>query len=151
MAGPGRPGRHSAAAAGFPASSSASLRMQLRPPAYLPDDARKLFNTIVINSKANHFTAADVPLLAAYCEAHIQARDCAKHVREGQGSDSIIKAQRNALSAIFQFSMRLRICPQSRLTRTSIRADTRPPNVSYYDVMQQEIEDAADDNAGRNQ
>src|SRR5437016_4946917 len=65
MAGPGRPGRHSAAA-GFPASSSASLRMQLRPPAYLPDDARKLFNTIVINSKANHFTAADVPLLAAY-------------------------------------------------------------------------------------
>jgi hypothetical protein len=34
--------------------------MQLRPPTYLPDDARELFNTIVVNSKANHFVAADV-------------------------------------------------------------------------------------------
>jgi hypothetical protein len=89
-------------------------------------------------------------MLATYCEAHIQARDCAKQVREGHGTDPVIKAQRNALSAIFQLSMRLRICPQSRLARTSMRADTRPPNVSYYDIMEMDS-DAPDDNAGRNQ
>jgi hypothetical protein len=86
-------------------------------------------------------------MLAAYCEAHIQARDCAKQMRDGQGSDSVIKAQRTALSAIFQLSMRLRICPQSRLTRTSVRADTRPPNVSYYDVMEMDS-DVDDDGIG---
>jgi phage terminase small subunit len=154
MAGPGRPGRQSAAAAGSPAPSSAPakgpLRLQLRAPDYLPDDAREMFNAILINSKPNHFVVADVPMLAAYCEAHIQARNCARHVREGQGSDSVIKAQRNALSAIFQLSMRLRICPQSRLARTSVRADTRPPNVSYYDIMEMDS-DAADDNTGPNQ
>jgi len=154
MAGPGRPGRQSAAAAGFPAPNSAPakgpLRLQLRAPDYLPEDARDIFNSLVINAKDGHFTGADVPMVCTYAEAVVQARDCARLIREGKGDDSVIKAQRNALSAMFQLSMRLRICPQSRLTRTSIRADTRAPNVSYYDMMEMDS-DAADDNAGRNQ
>jgi phage terminase small subunit len=126
------------------------LRLQLRPPDYLPDEAREIFNALVLNTKENHLTAADVPMLAAYAEAHIQQRDAARLIREGKGDDSVIKAQRAALSAIFQLSMRLRLSPQARLTRTSVRADTRAPNVSYYDVMEQaEIDDAAADDNGR--
>jgi phage terminase small subunit len=107
MAGPGRPGRQSAAAAGFPAPSSAPaqgpLRTPLRPPAYLPDDAREMFGAIVINSRTNHFVAADVPMLAAYCEAHIQARDCAKQVRGGKVATASSKRRELRYRRSFSF------------------------------------------------
>jgi hypothetical protein len=66
-------------------------------------------------------------------------RACAKLVREGSCTDPVIKAQRNALSAVFQLSMRLRVSPQARQVRKSLGSNTRPPTVNYYDRLQLEM------------
>jgi hypothetical protein len=149
MAGPGRPGRLSASAAGSPEPDSApgssgfarSLRPRLKPPADLGPEARAIFADVVVNSNPEHFQPADLPLLCVYAEAVVQARACAKLLSEGTGSDLTIKAQRNALSAVFQLSMRLRVSPQARQVRKSLGSNTRPPSVSYYDRLALEMTD----------
>ncbi len=147
MAGPGRPGRLAAAAAGFPspdvrASSQGfqgQLSTRLRPPDDLCPEAKAVFVEVVTNSREGHFQAVDVPLLCVYADAVVQARACAKLIREGGGTDVVIKAQRNALSAVFQLSMRLRVSPQARQPHVSRGSNTRPPSVSYYDRLQFEM------------
>jgi hypothetical protein len=147
MAGPGRPGRVAASAAGFPApdSSPASpgfagrLRTRPKPPDDLCPEAKAVFVEVVTNSREGHFQAVDVPLLAVYCEAIVQARAAAKIIREGGGSDLVVKQQHNALSACFQLSMRLRISPQARQPHVSRGSNTRPPSVNYYDRLQLEM------------
>jgi hypothetical protein len=69
----------------------------------------------------------------------VQARACAKLISEGNCLDPVIKSQRNALSAVFQLSMRLRVSPQARQVRKSIGSNTRAPSVSYYDRLQLEM------------
>ena len=149
MAGPGRPGRLAANAAGFPEPGSGpvsrgfsgQLRARLRPPADLSPEAKAVFIDVVVNFNPEHFQPADLPLLCVYAETVVQARDCAQQVREGQATDTVIKAQRNALSAIFQLSMRLRVSPQARQVRKSLGSNTRPPSVSYYDSLALEMAD----------
>jgi hypothetical protein len=149
MAGPGRPGRLAADAAGFPEPGSApaspgfagQLRQRLTPPDDLSPEARTVFIDVVVNSNPEHFQPADLPLLCVYAEAVVQARECAKLLRDGTGSDLTIKAQRNALSAVFQLSMRLRVSPQARQVRKSLGSNTRPPSVNYYDRLALEMAD----------
>jgi hypothetical protein len=93
----------------------------------------------VLNSTPEHFRPVDGPLLCVYADAIVQARACAKLIREGGGTDLTIKAQRNALSACFQLSMRLRISPQARQPHVSRGSNTRPPSVNYYDRLQLEM------------
>jgi phage terminase small subunit len=146
MAGPGRPSRL-AAAAGFPGPDAGArspgytgrLQTRLRPPADLCPEAKAVFVEVVTNSREGHFQAVDAPLLAVYCEAVVQARTTAKIIREGGGSDLVVKQQRNALSACFQLSMRLRISPQARQPHMSKGSNTRPPSVSYYDRLNLEM------------
>jgi hypothetical protein len=122
MAGPGRPGRLSAAAAGFTGIDSGAsspgfagrLQRRLRPPDDLCPEAKAVFVEIVVNSDPERFQQGDLPLLSIYADAVVQARACAKLIREGGATELTIKAQRNALSAVFQLSMRLRISPQAR-------------------------------------
>jgi hypothetical protein len=57
----------------------------------------------------------------------------------GTGTDLVLKAQRNALSAVFQLSMRLRVSPQARQVRKSLGSNTRPPTVNYYDRLALEM------------
>jgi hypothetical protein len=142
MAGPGRPGRLAATAAGFPPDAGAAspgfagnLQTRLRPPDDLSREARAVFIDVVVNSNPEHFQPSDLPLLCVYADAVVQARACAKLIREGAGSDLVIKQQRNAFSAVFQLSMRLRVSPQARQVRKSLRSDTRGPRVSYFDQM----------------
>ena len=141
MAGPGRPGRLAAAAAGFPSPDAGATR--LRPPDDLSPEARAVFVDVVVNSNPEHFQPADLPLLCVYADAVVQAQACAKLVREGTGTDLVLKAQRNALSAVFQLSMRLRVSPQARQVRKSLGSNTRPPSVNYYDRLALEM--AADE------
>jgi hypothetical protein len=149
MAGPGRPGRLAATAAGFPAPDAGTgspgfagkLQTRLRPPADLSPEAKAVFVEVVVNSNPEHFQAADLPLLCVYAEAVVQARACAKLIREGAGTDLVIKQQRNALSAVFQLSMRLRVSPQARQVRKSLGSNTRAPSVSYYDRLTLEMAD----------
>ena len=93
----------------------------------------------LVNSNPEHFQPSDVPLLCVYAEAVVQARACAKLISEGNCLDPVIKAQRNALSAVFQLSMRLRVSPQARQVRKSLGSNTRPPTVNYYDRLQSEM------------
>jgi hypothetical protein len=147
MAGPGRPGRLAAAAAGFPGPGSGGdspgfagrLQTRLRPPDDLSPEAGAVFLDVVVNSNPEHFQAADLPLLCVYADAVAQARACAKLIRESGGSDVVIKAQRNALSAVFQLSMRLRVSPQARQPHVSRGSNTRPPTANYYDRLQLEM------------
>jgi hypothetical protein len=137
MAGPGHrgPSGSDSPIPGF----SGSLRSRLRPPDDLSPEAKAVFLDVVVNSNPEHFQPADLPLLCIYAEAVVQARACAKLIREGAGTDLTIKAQRNALSACFQLSMRLRVSPQARQVRKSIGSNTRAPSVSYYDRLQLEM------------
>jgi hypothetical protein len=147
MAGPGRPGRLAAAAAGFPgpdggASSQGfqgQLSTRLRPPDDLSPEARAVFLDVVVNSNPGQFQPCDLPLLCTYADGVVQARACAKLIAAGGGTDLIIKAQRNALSAVFQLSMRLRVSPQARQPHVSRGSKTRPPSVNYYDRLQFEM------------
>jgi hypothetical protein len=147
MAGPGRPGRLAATATGLPKPHSGPaspgfagrLQPRLRPPADLSPEAKSVFIDVVVNANPEHFQPADLPLLCVYADAVVQARACAKLIREGGGSDLTIKAQRNALSAVFQLSMRLRVSPQARQVRKSLGSNTRPPTVNYYDRLQLEM------------
>jgi hypothetical protein len=147
MAGPGRPGRLSAAASGFPGPGSGGdslgfagqLQTRLRPPDDLSPEARAVFVDVVVNSNAGHFQPADMPLLCVYADAVVQARSCAKLIRDGAATDLTIKAQRNALSAVFQLSMRLRVSPQARQPHVSRGSNTRPPSVNYYDQLAMEM------------
>jgi hypothetical protein len=137
MAGPGHrgPSGSDSPILGF----SGSLRSRLRPPDDLSPEAKAVFLDVVVNSNPEHFQAADLPFLCIYADAVVQARACAKLIREGNCLDSVIKAQRNALSAVFQLSMRLRVSPQARQVRKSLGSNTRPPSVSYYDRLQLEM------------
>jgi hypothetical protein len=149
MAGPGRPGRLAATAAGFPPPDAGTgspgfngrLQTRLRPPDDLSPEARAVFIDVVVNSNPEHFQSADLPLLCVYTESVVQARSCARLVREGTCTDLTLKAQRNALSAVFQLSMRLRVSPQARQVRKSLGSNTRPPSVSYYDRLALEMAD----------
>jgi hypothetical protein len=147
MAGPGRPGRLSAAAAGFTGIDSGAsspgfagrLQRRLRPPEDLCPEAKAVFVEVVVNSDPERFQPADLPLLSIYADAVVQARACAKLIREGGATELTVKAQRNALSAVFQLSMRLRISPQARQPHISRGSNTRPPTVNYYDRLQLEM------------
>jgi hypothetical protein len=147
MAGPGRPGRLAAAAAGFPSpdggggtsSFRGQLSTRLRPPDDLSQEAKAVFVEIVVNSKPEHFQPCDLPLLCVYADAIVQARECAKLISAGNCLDPVIKAQRNALSAVFQLSMRLRVSPQARQPHVSRGSNTRPPSVNYYERLQFEM------------
>jgi hypothetical protein len=147
MAGPGRPGRLSAAAAGFTGTDSGAsspgfagrLQRRLRPPDDLSPEAKAVVLDVVVNSNPEHFQPADLPLLCIYAEAVVQARSCAKIIREGGGTDLVVKQQRNALSAVFQLSMRLRISPQARQPHISRGSNTRAPSVNYYERLQLEM------------
>ena len=122
--------------------------MRLKPPADLSPEARAVFVEIVANSAPEHFQPIDVPLLCVYAEAIVQSRDCSRVLAQGAGSKFTIAAQHNALSAVYQLSMRLRVSPQARQVRKSLGSNTRLPAVSYYDQMQMEIDDAAADDNG---
>jgi hypothetical protein len=139
MAGPGRPGRLAATAAGFPAPGN--LQTRLRPPDDLSREARAVFIDVVVNSNPEHFQSSDLPLLCVYAEAVVQARRTARQINEGAGSDLVIKQQRNALSAVFQLTMRLRVSPQARQVHKSLGSNTRAPSVSYYDRLTLEMAD----------
>jgi hypothetical protein len=135
--------RISAAAAEFayPGSPgfSGQLRPKLKPPDDLSPEARAVFVDVVVNSNPEHFQPADLPLLCVYVEAIVQARSCAKLLSEGTGSDFTLRAQRNALTAVYQLSMRLRVSPQARQVRKSLGSNTRPPSVNYYDRVAMEM------------
>jgi phage terminase small subunit len=137
MAGPGHrgPSGSDSPIPGF----AGRLQTRLRPPDDLSPEAKAVFLDVVVNSNPEHFQPADMPLLCVYVDAVAQARACAKLIREGGGTDLTIKAQRNALSAVFQLSMRLRVSPQARQVRKSIGSNTRAPSVSYYDRLQLEM------------
>jgi hypothetical protein len=67
--------------------------------------------------------------------------NCARQIREGACTDMTVKAQRNALSAVFQLSMRLRVSPQARQPNVSRGSNSRAPAVSYYEQMAMEMTD----------
>jgi hypothetical protein len=107
----------------------------------LSPEARGVFIDVVTNSREGHFQIVDAPLLCVYADAIVQARSCAKLIREGAATDIVIKAQKNALSAVFQLSMRLRVSPQARQPHVSRGSNTRPPTVSYYERRAMEMAD----------
>ena len=64
--------RRSSASLGFPAFT----RMErLIPPPELSQDERQIFVDIISTNQADHFRAADSPLLVAYCRAILIDRE----------------------------------------------------------------------------
>ncbi|MGI8895366.1 MAG: hypothetical protein ACR2HE_06920 [Casimicrobiaceae bacterium] len=93
--------------------------------------ATAIFIDIVTNMSAEHFGPADIPLLRQYavaCEtAELAERELmtAGHVIDGRAS-AWLTVQEKAQRAQTALALRLRCCPQSRISKHKDTSSARP-------------------------
>jgi phage terminase small subunit len=127
-------GRKSAAELAVVRPAGGSSR--LRPPPYLGEEERKVWQDIVLACPAEHFLASDVPLLARYVENVVMARRAADALSAegavigGRPSPWLVVAEKGD-RALVALSMRLRISPQARMRRET----TKGQQTSPYEMM----------------
>lgn len=115
-----------------PALPAATPR--LTPPPTLSARERAVFQELVNSTGPDHFTRADLPLLVEYCTACVLARDAASALqREGAVHPISCRAnpwlvvQEKQLRAMSALSLRLRICPQGRMTAARAGTHAKRP------------------------
>jgi hypothetical protein len=122
-------------------------RARLAPSADAPEDVVTVFREILTATPADHFVPGDVPLIQAYAEAIVLARQAAieldRHgpVVQGRASAWLV-VQEKAHRAIAALSMRLRLSPQHRADARSAGRKADGPQRSIYDIMREEDDGA---------
>lgn len=117
---------------------------RLTPPPSLSARERAVFQELVNATAPDHFTRADLPLLVEYCTACVLAREAAAalyrdgavHVIRGRANPWLV-VQEKQLRAMSALSLRLRICPQGRMS--AARAGThakRPGTRGVHALME---------------
>lgn len=111
--------RESAASAAFPRADAVSSRPQ--PPPDLSPEAREIFEGLVRTAPKNHFRASDAAVLAVYAVAVATSRRAERELKDGPitaagRTSPWVKIQNDAAKTIASLSMRLRLCPQARMT-----------------------------------
>ena len=108
---------------------------RLQPPAHITPRARALFVELVASVSADHFVAADRPLLARYCEAVALAEQAEAKLAEDGPVDSHGRASAwigvwdKATKAASTAATRLRLTPHSRFdARAAARKTGRGPS-----------------------
>jgi hypothetical protein len=118
-------------------------RARLAPSADAPEDVVTVFREILTATPADHFVPGDVPLIQAYAEAIVLARQAAIEldqsgpVVQGRASAWLV-VQEKAHRALASLSARLRLSPQHRADSRSAgrKAGTTP--VSIYETMREQ-------------
>jgi hypothetical protein len=113
------------------------------PSADAPEDVVTVFREITASTPADHFVPSDVPLIQAYSEAIVLARQAAieldRHgpVVQGRASAWLV-VQEKAHRALASLSARLRLSPQHRADSRSAgrKANDLPPSI--YEVMREQ-------------
>jgi phage terminase small subunit len=111
--------RESAASAAFPRTDTASSRPQ--PPPDLSPEAREIFEALVRTAPKNHFRASDAAVLEVYAAAVATARRAERELRDGPitaggRASPWVKIRNDSTKTIASLAMRLRLCPQARMT-----------------------------------
>jgi phage terminase small subunit len=120
--------------------TSITGRSRMRPPPHLSPAARSVFDSLVSAVAMDHFTAADLPLLAEYATSAATAQqasamlDAEGYVVGGRANPWLV-VQEKAQRALVALSARLRVCPQSRFDRLGAGTKARKPGPVGVDAM----------------
>jgi hypothetical protein len=79
---------------------------------------------------ADHFTAADTPLLVAYCQAVLLVRSAFKDI------EVQFHAWQQAARTLAMLATKLRLCPHSRSDPKTITRRSPGVAVSAYDTLE---------------
>jgi predicted metal-binding membrane protein len=121
---------------------------QLAPSGDAPAAVVEVFREILAATPAEHFVPADAPLIQAYAEAIVLARQAAVElVRDGPviagRTSPWIVVQEKAHRAIAALSARLRLSPQHRSDSRGAGRKSGGARPSVYQVMEQDGDDLA--------
>lgn len=114
-------------------------RPRLSPPEDMSEPARALWLEIVDSLKVDHFQPSDAPLLRAYVEAVILSQQANAEltrsgpVLDGKTSPWLALAGK-AGQAITSLSARLRLCPQSRISKDKAGNTYRAPGPRLHEA-----------------
>ena len=103
---------------------------RLRPPPGLSGAEDAVFRQTVAACAADHFTAADVPLLIAYCQAVLLVRSAFKEI------ELQFPTWQQATRTLAMLATKLRLCPHSRSDPKTITRHSRGVGISAYDLME---------------
>jgi hypothetical protein len=96
----------------------------------LPEPVRLRFIELVNAVHSEHFTDADVPLLVEYATTCLLARQAAQAIQregaviKGRASPWLVVSEKS-LKAMSVLAMRLRLCPQGRMSAAQARQPSR--------------------------
>jgi phage terminase small subunit len=115
-------------------------RTRLAPSEGAPDEVRAIFVEVVRSAPADHFVAADAPLVEAFAEAILLARQASLEMAAhgpvvGGRASPWLTVQEKAHRALVALSARLRLAPQSRADARSAGRRANEPRPSIYDSM----------------
>lgn len=122
-----------------------STKRRVAAPAYLTRAAKAVFEALVSSVDAEHFTQADLPLLAEYATAAVTAQKAAEmlelegHVVGGRANPWLV-VQEKAQRALVALSARLRVCPQSRFDRLKAGTASRRRGPAGLEAMRSAYE-----------
>ncbi|MDR7136167.1 phage terminase small subunit [Lysobacter niastensis] len=120
--------------------TSISTRHRVAAPAYLSKPVRAVFEALVSSVDTDHFTPADLPLLAEYATAAVTAQKASEmleqegHVVGGRANPWLV-VQEKAQRALVALSARLRVCPQSRFDRLKAGTASRKRGPAGVEAM----------------
>src|SRR5438034_11024180 len=99
---------------------------RLRPPASLSEPAKAAFLDLVTSVTADHFQAADIPLMARWAELTVLCEDASVELQrqgmlapDGLGYSPWLRAYLDLTKALSNLALRLRLGPQSRAPKAS--------------------------------
>lgn len=112
-------------------------RPRLAPPSDLTDDAKAVWADIVSSLKVDHFQPSDAPLLRAYCEAIVLSQQANAELAKngpvlGNKTSPWLALSGKAGQAITSLSARLRLCPQSRISKDKASGTHHNPGVPLH-------------------
>jgi phage terminase small subunit len=126
--------RRSAASLAVVAQAAPSKR--LKPRSGLPPEVKLIWESLVASMPDEHFRATDAPLVEQYAQAIALARQAYANLNEegpvvaGRANPWLVVLEKAHRSSV-ALSMRLRLSPQSRMDRKSVKETTR----SAYELM----------------
>jgi phage terminase small subunit len=116
--------RQSAAAGVFPLAHASPPLPQPSPD--LAPEAAGVFRELVAAAPCRHFRVSDAPVIEAYCTAVAQARQAERELQTGGPVTATgrvspwVRIRNDAAKTIASLSMRLRLCPQARLSSRDV-------------------------------
>src|SRR5262245_32301114 len=128
-----KPGRQSAAS--LAVVTPISYGRRLEPPATLAPEDQDLFRQLVASCSPNHFSPADAPLLARYCEGN---RLCHAAFMASMKDPGHVPHWERAARVVASMAVRLRLCPHSRIDAAAAGRRAREHRPSYYQMMESE-------------